>query len=91
MEDTKILMKRMEIEDPISSNKKFYKYSFDGLMLYIKEDKDAKKIILLLIFNLSFTIVEFLFGFWANSLSLITDSAHMLFDSASLAIGRKDQ
>jgi Co/Zn/Cd efflux system component len=41
----------------------------------------------MLIFNLSFTVVEFLFGLWANSLSLITDSAHMLFDSASLAIG----
>ena len=59
----------------------------NGLIQFIKDDKDAKKIILLLIFNLSFTVTEFLYGFWANSLSLITDSAHMLFDSASLAIG----
>lgn len=31
--------------------------------------------------------VELIYGVLSNSLSLISDSAHMLFDSSALAIG----
>ena len=31
--------------------------------------------------------VELIYGIMSNSLSLISDSAHMLFDSSALAIG----
>lgn len=34
-----------------------------------------------------FTFLEFLYGYLANSLGLISDSAHMLFDSTALGIG----
>jgi len=42
---------------------------------------------LLLIITLGFAFIEFLYGYLANSLSLISDSAHMLFDSSALGIG----
>jgi zinc transporter 5/7 len=37
--------------------------------------------------NLGFTFVEFIYGYWSNSLGLISDSFHMLFDSTAIAIG----
>lgn len=45
------------------------------------------KLFCLLVFNLGFTFVEFFYGLLSNSLSLISDSAHMLFDCSGLAIG----
>ncbi len=62
-------------------------FSLRGFFLIIKADKDARKIFILLIINFIFTFVEFFYGIWGNSLSLISDSAHMLFDSTALAIG----
>ena len=50
-------------------------------------DKDTLKLFLLLIITLGFAFIEFLYGYLANSLSLISDSAHMLFDSSALGIG----
>lgn len=41
----------------------------------------------MLLFNFSFMFVELIYGLLSNSLSLISDSAHMLFDSSALAIG----
>lgn len=37
--------------------------------------------------NFTFMFVELIYGIISNSLSLIGDSAHMLFDSSALAIG----
>ncbi len=37
--------------------------------------------------NFSFMFVELIYGLLSNSLSLISDSAHMLFDSSALALG----
>ena len=37
--------------------------------------------------NISFMFVELIYGLLSNSLSLISDSAHMLFDSSALMIG----
>ena len=39
-----------------------------------------------LFFVILFMIVEFVGGWWANSLALMTDAAHMASDSASLAL-----
>ena len=48
---------------------------------------DSRRIFFYLTINLTFTAVEFLYGYWTNSLSLISDGFHMLFDSSALMIG----
>lgn len=37
--------------------------------------------------NLAFMLVQFFYGFATGSLGLLTDSIHMLFDCAGLAVG----
>ncbi|KAI9357341.1 zinc transporter 7-like protein [Zopfochytrium polystomum] len=37
-----------------------------------------------LLLNITFTFVEFLYGWWTNSLGLTSDAVHMLFDSTAL-------
>jgi hypothetical protein len=58
-----------------------------SLMVRLKEDSDARHIFYFLSINLAFMFVEFLYGIWSNSLGLISDAAHMLFDCLALAIG----
>ena len=53
----------------------------------IMQSKDSRSIFYFLCLNLSFTIVEFLYGFWSNSLGLISDGFHMLFDCTALVFG----
>lgn len=53
----------------------------------ILQSKDSRSIFYFLCLNLSFTIVEFLYGFWSNSLGLISDGFHMLFDCTALVFG----
>lgn len=36
---------------------------------------------------LGFTFVEFAYGMWTNSLGLISDGFHMLFDCSALVMG----
>lgn len=62
-------------------------YSFEGFLRVIKKDRNSRKILIMLLINFTFTFVEFIYGIMGNSLSLISDSAHMLFDSSALAIG----
>jgi zinc transporter 5/7 len=37
--------------------------------------------------NLGFMVVQFFYGFLTNSLGLLSDSIHMLFDCMGLAVG----
>jgi len=48
---------------------------------------DSKKIFIFFTINLSFMMIEFFYGCWTNSLGLISDSFHMMFDCMGLAIG----
>eukprot|EP01125_Pyxidicula_operculata_P012783 TRINITY_DN4205_c0_g1_i3.p1 TRINITY_DN4205_c0_g1~~TRINITY_DN4205_c0_g1_i3.p1 ORF type:complete len:689 (-),score=23.13 TRINITY_DN4205_c0_g1_i3:281-2347(-) len=48
---------------------------------------DSRKIFIFLVVNLLFMFVEFVYGYFTNSLGLISDSFHMLFDCVALAIG----
>uniref|UniRef100_A0A6B2KZV9 Cation efflux protein transmembrane domain-containing protein n=1 Tax=Arcella intermedia TaxID=1963864 RepID=A0A6B2KZV9_9EUKA len=57
------------------------------ILRQIWTSKDSRKIFLFLLVNLTFTFVELTYGWWTNSLGLITDSFHMLFDCIALAIG----
>ncbi|KAJ7522651.1 hypothetical protein O6H91_18G021200 [Diphasiastrum complanatum] len=54
---------------------------------HLMKDRKSRKIALFLLINTSFMVVEFIFGFLSNSLGLISDACHMLFDCAALAIG----
>lgn len=53
----------------------------------IRENKDARNIFIYLCLNLFFMFVEMLYGVWNNSLGLISDGFHMLFDCMALVIG----
>ncbi|CAL4065998.1 unnamed protein product, partial [Meganyctiphanes norvegica] len=53
----------------------------------VLNDKNSRIIFYFLCVNLSFTCVEFLYGFWTNSLGLISDGFHMLFDCSALVMG----
>ncbi len=53
----------------------------------IKTQKDARNISIYLCLNLTFMFVELTYGIWNNSLGLISDAFHMLFDCVALFIG----
>ncbi|CAF1361971.1 unnamed protein product [Adineta steineri] len=48
---------------------------------------DSRQIFYFLCINLSFTFVELLYGAWTNSLGLLSDGFHMLFDCTALVVG----
>ncbi|KAJ8750203.1 hypothetical protein K2173_014118 [Erythroxylum novogranatense] len=54
---------------------------------HILSERKSRKIALFLMINTGYMVVEFVAGFMSNSLGLISDACHMLFDCAALAIG----
>jgi hypothetical protein len=65
-------------------------FTFQNLFVglkFILSDSDSKVMFIYLCINLVFMFVEFFYGIFSNSLGLISDSIHMLFDSSALAIG----
>ncbi|KAF8399344.1 hypothetical protein HHK36_015209 [Tetracentron sinense] len=71
--------------DPDSSE------SFSSIIMkpirHILSERKSRKIALFLFINTAYMVVEFVAGFMSNSLGLISDACHMLFDCAALAIG----
>lgn len=53
----------------------------------VLEDSDSRNIFYFLCINLTFTFVEMVYGVLTNSLGLISDSFHMLFDCSALVMG----
>ncbi|KAI8509726.1 hypothetical protein Bbelb_121540 [Branchiostoma belcheri] len=53
----------------------------------IFSDPTSRNLFAFLTLNLSFAIVELLYGIWTNSLGLISDSFHMFFDCTALLAG----
>lgn len=53
----------------------------------ILENSDSRRIFYFLVLNLAYTGVELLYGAWSNSLGLISDGFHMLFDCTALLVG----
>jgi len=51
------------------------------------EHADSRSIFLFFMLNLAFMFVEALWGYWCNSVGLISDAAHMAFDCTALFIG----
>ncbi|GMH20695.1 hypothetical protein Nepgr_022536 [Nepenthes gracilis] len=54
---------------------------------HILSERKSRKIAVFLMINSGYMVVEFAVGFMSNSLGLISDACHMLFDCAALAIG----
>ncbi|KAJ3335029.1 hypothetical protein HDU91_002396, partial [Kappamyces sp. JEL0680] len=50
----------------------------------IVQNKETRNVFFFLLLNISFTVVEFLYGWWNNSLGLTSDAVHMLFDSTAI-------
>ncbi|KAF2878132.1 cation efflux family-domain-containing protein [Massariosphaeria phaeospora] len=50
-------------------------------------EKDSRRIAYFGVLNLVFMFIQFFYGFVSGSLGLLTDSIHMLFDCAGLAVG----
>ncbi|XP_063819437.1 proton-coupled zinc antiporter SLC30A5 [Pseudophryne corroboree] len=53
----------------------------------ILEEHDSRQIFYFLCLNLAFTFVELFYGVWTNSLGLLSDGFHMLFDCSALVMG----
>lgn len=51
------------------------------------EDKETRRILSFLLLNASFMLVELIYGYLSNSLSLIGDGFHMMVDSMALLVG----
>ncbi|KAF4311554.1 HMW kininogen [Botryosphaeria dothidea] len=58
-----------------------------GLVHSILVEKDSRRIAYFGCLNLAFMAVQFFYGFVTGSLGLLTDSIHMFFDCAGLAVG----
>jgi zinc transporter 5/7 len=50
----------------------------------IVRNPETRNVFFFLLLNISFTGVEFFYGWWTNSLGLTADAVHMLFDSTAL-------
>jgi solute carrier family 30 (zinc transporter), member 5/7 len=61
--------------------------SIMGPIKHILSERKSRKIAVFLLINTCYTVVEFVAGFLSNSLGLLSDACHMLFDCAALAIG----
>lgn len=76
--------------DSLHSNEEEGVFSSDMIMKPIRHvlsERKSRKIALFLLINAGYMVVEFVAGFMSNSLGLISDACHMLFDCAALAIG----
>merc|ERR1711879_1010701 len=53
----------------------------------LRNNDMTSRILILFVANVVFMLLEFWFGFYNNSLGLISDACHMMFDCLSLLIG----
>ncbi|KAI8322110.1 cation efflux protein [Martensiomyces pterosporus] len=58
-----------------------------GFLQSIMSDDESRSIFVFLLLNLSYMFVQIVYGYITNSLGLISDAIHMLFDCMALAIG----
>eukprot|EP01132_Coremiostelium_polycephalum_P002383 gene2383-2945_t len=69
---------------PVSTG--YYLNIMKDVVRQIVEKPTSRRIFIFLLVNLSFMFVEMIYGVWNNSLGLITDACHMLFDATALFI-----
>ncbi|KAI0272645.1 cation efflux family-domain-containing protein [Gloeopeniophorella convolvens] len=53
----------------------------------IMSNPESRRIFYFLMLNLSYMMVQMLYGIWTNSLGLISDAIHMLFDCMAIGVG----
>lgn len=53
----------------------------------ILSNQESRKIFYFLMLNMSYMLVQMLYGVWTNSLGLISDAIHMAFDCMAIAVG----
>ncbi|RKP24042.1 cation efflux protein [Syncephalis pseudoplumigaleata] len=53
----------------------------------IMENRNSRRIFFFLTLNLAYMFVQLAYGFWTNSLGLISDAIHMFFDCLALGVG----
>ncbi|KAK0426008.1 hypothetical protein QR680_009500 [Steinernema hermaphroditum] len=77
-----------------TSGEAFLQRTSRSMLLFLKEtlrdilaNSDSRRIFWFLCANLAFCGVEFTYGFLTNSLGLISDGFHMLFDCTALCLG----
>jgi solute carrier family 30 (zinc transporter), member 5/7 len=58
-----------------------------NILREIVSHTDSRRIFYFLCLNLAFTFVELIYGAFSNSLGLISDGVHMLFDCSALVMG----
>lgn len=58
-----------------------------NILREIVSHTDSRRIFYFLCVNLAFTFVELIYGAFSNSLGLISDGVHMLFDCSALVMG----
>ncbi|KAJ1980453.1 hypothetical protein H4R35_001116 [Dimargaris xerosporica] len=61
-------------------------YAMD-LLRQILQQPDSRQIFYFMLLNLTYMFVQLIYGVWSNSLGLISDAIHMLFDCLALGIG----
>ncbi|KAM4708727.1 proton-coupled zinc antiporter SLC30A5 [Discoglossus pictus] len=71
------------LQSTSSSLPRFIKDSLKQIL----EEYDSRQIFYFLCLNLAFTFVELFYGVWTNSLGLLSDGFHMLFDCSALVMG----
>lgn len=58
-----------------------------GLLNHIFNDRESIRIFVFVCLNVAFMFVEIMVGWYSNSLGLISDAGHMLFDNFALFLG----
>ncbi|KAH9993673.1 cation efflux family-domain-containing protein [Russula compacta] len=53
----------------------------------IMSKPDSRRIFYFLVLNLSYMMIQMLYGIWTNSLGLISDAIHMGFDCMAIGVG----
>eukprot|EP00056_Hartaetosiga_gracilis_P002259 m.52020 g.52020 ORF g.52020 m.52020 type:complete len:359 (+) comp10980_c0_seq3:168-1244(+) len=62
-------------------------FSISGMCRSVWASPESRNIFLFLLINLTFAFVELFYGVLSNSLGLISDGIHMLFDCTALLVG----
>jgi len=57
-----------------------------GFLRHASSDRNARKVAIFLGMNATFMLAEMGYGWWTNSLGLISDAFHMLFDCMALCL-----
>ncbi|MEN6593172.1 MAG: cation diffusion facilitator family transporter [Methanobacterium sp.] len=66
----------------IKGNKDRYKHELPVLLYHVK-----RILIIVLVLNIGVALAKIIYGYWTNSLSIISDGFHSLFDGTSNVIG----